>query len=253
MTISVIMPAFNAARFIAVALRSLLQECPRLALDIIVIDDGSTDATRDIVAGLAALHPEIRLLQNPRKGIAAARNTGLANLPANCEFVAFMDADDASADGRLFYQRALLLGDPAIEVVYSRLEMFTLFDDEALVPRAGSRTKVIRGPYLQSAMYRPHVFARVGTFDERYRQGCDTDYVLRVLESGTKLVLDDTIAAYYRRHDTNVTLNTAEMQHEFRLATLKWAARNRLRGADVPDIYRQLFLRRDQIEGDFSG
>lgn len=253
MPVSVIMPAFNAARFIEVAIASLLAERDAVALEIIVIDDGSTDATRDIVADIAARHGEVRLLANPRKGIAAARNTGLRNLKEGCRFVAFMDADDASVNGRLARQRQRLIEDPSIDVLYGLIEMFVDFDDAALEPRRGSRTKIIRGPYLQSAMYRPEVFTRVGLFDESYRQGCDTDYLLRVMESGARLVLDDHVAAYYRRHDANVTLNTAEVQREFVLATLRWAARNKVKGGgDIPEIYRQVFLRRDEIEKGFS-
>ncbi len=252
MPVSVIMPAFNAQRFIAVALASLLQERDALALDIVVVDDGSTDDTRAVVAAIAAKHPQVRLLRNPRKGIAAARNTGVQNVAADCRFIAFMDADDASVAGRLARQRDLMLADPAIDVLYGKVEMFVDFDDEALQPRDGSRTRVIRGPYLQSAMYRPQVFARVGPFDESYHQGCDTDYLLRVMESGARLVLDDGVAAYYRRHDANVTLNTAEVQREFVLATLKWAARNKVKRADIPEIYRQIFLRRDEIEKGFA-
>ncbi|MFO0992055.1 MAG: glycosyltransferase [Hyphomicrobiales bacterium] len=253
MLTSVIMPAYNAERFIVVAIGSLLQEREKIALDIIVIDDGSTDGTRAIVERLALSNAEIRLLQNPRKGIAAARNTGLTNLRESCEFVAFMDADDASVAGRLARQRTLLCEDLSIDMLYGRVEMFTEFDDSLLRPREGSRTKIIRGPYLQSAMYRPHVFDKVGRFDESYRQGCDTDYLLRCLDSGFKLVLDDEVAAYYRRHNSNVTLNTAEVQREFMRATLKWAARNKLkRGEDLPELYKQIFLRRDKLEKGFA-
>jgi GT2 family glycosyltransferase len=164
-----------------------------------------------------------------------------------------MDADDACAAGRLARQRNQMLEDPSIDVIYGRLEMFTDFDDMLLRPREGSRTKIIRGPYLQSAMYRPDALDRIGQFDERYRQGCDTDYLLRALESGVKLVLDDDVAAYYRRHDANVTLNTAEVQREFMLATLRWAARNKLkRIEDLPDVYRKVFLRRDEVEKGFE-
>lgn len=253
MSVSVIMPAFNADRFIAVALASLLQERATVDLDIIVIDDGSTDDTRDVVAGIAARYPEVRLLSNPRKGIASARNTGLDNLRDNCRFVTFLDADDASVNGRIACQRAAFIADPSIDVMYGRVQIFRAFDDAMLAPCRNSPTRVIRGPYLQSAMYRPHVFDKVGRFDETYRQGCDTDLVLRVLDSGARLVLDDAVAAYYRRHDANVTLNTTELQREFTLATLRWALRNKLKGgADIPAMYRDLLLSRQEIERDYE-
>lgn len=247
MPVSVIMPALNADRFIAAAIRSLLRERDAVNLDIIVIDDGSTDRTRAIVGDLASENPQLRLLQNPRKGIASARNTGLDAIRDECAFVTFLDADDVSYPKRIARQRSLLVQDPTIDVLYGVIEMFTQFDDIALAPAAGSPTKLVRGPYLQSSMYRRAVIDEVGRFDESFRQGDDSDFVLRVIEQKFNLVLDDGIGAYYRRHDANVTLNVAEMQREFMLATLKWAARNRLKqGRAIPPIFAQLFLRRDE-------
>jgi len=245
MPVSVIMPALNAERFIAAALRSLLRERDKVDLDIIVIDDGSTDRTREIVQGFAAENPELRLLSNPRKGIPAARNTGLDAIRQDCAFVTFLDADDLSYPGRIARQRALLIQDPTIDVLYGIVEMFTQADEAGLAPVRGSRTKLIRGPYLQSSMYRRAVIEDVGRFDESFRQGDDSDFVLRVIERKFRLVLDDGVAAYYRRHDANVTLNVAEMQREFMLASLKWAARNRLnRGGAIPPVFARLFLHR---------
>jgi len=249
MPISVIMPARNADRFIGVAIQSLLRERQAVNLDIIVIDDGSTDRTRAIVEAFAADCPEVRLLQSPRRGIAAARNAGLDNIRPDCEFVTFLDADDVSYPGRIERQRSLLMGDPTIDVLYGVMEMFTHLDDATLTPARGHPTKIIRGPYLQSAMYRPAVIDKVGRFDESFRQGDDSDFVLRVIEHKFKLVLDDGIAAFYRRHDSNVTLNVEEMQREFMLASLKWAARNRMNGGDpIPPIFAELFLRRAKAE-----
>ena len=129
--------------------------------------------------------------------------------------------------------------------------MFTEANEAGDAPATGSKTKIIRGPYLQSAMYRPAVIGRVGRFDESFHQGCDTDFVLRVVEKEFNLVLDDGIAAYYRRHDANVTLNVEELQREFMLASLKWAVRNRIKGKPtLPAIFSELFLRRDEIEKD---
>ena len=131
--------------------------------------------------------------------------------------------------------------------------MFASMNKTALSPEAGQNTKILRGPYLQTAIFQPQVFERVGQFDESYRQGDDTDFVLRCVESNIRLVLDDGIAAYYRRHDTNVTLNAEEVQREFMLASLKFAARRRRSGEkSIPPIFSQLFLSRDEIEKDFT-
>jgi len=246
------MPALNAARFIEPALMSLLRERDAVPLDIVVVDDGSADHTRDIVARLAARYPEIRLFPNARKGIAAGRNTGVALARPESSFIAFMDADDVSYPGRLARQRALLLADPAIGAVYGLVEMFSAFDEITQAPAAGSPTKIMRGPYLQSSTYRADVIRALGPFDESYRQGDDTDFVLRAISHPVRLHLEDAIAAYYRRHDANVTLNVDEVQREFWLASLKWAARRRLRGATaIPDVFSELFLSRHDLEKDF--
>ena len=165
------MPAFDAGRFIEAAIRSLLVERSAVDLDIVVVDDGSTDGTREIVTSIARDFREVRLLQNPRKGIAAARNTGIENVRDDCRFITFLDADDLSYPGRIQRQRSLLLGDPAIDVVYGLMEMFTNANETGTAPAAGSKTKIIRGPYLQSAMYRPHVIRSVGPVRREFSPG----------------------------------------------------------------------------------
>ena len=240
------MAAFNAERFIDAALRSLLVE--RDPLDIAVIDDGSADATRDVVARLAAEAPAIRLLRNPGKGIAAARNTGLRNLPADCTLVTFHDADDLCFPGRIARQSARLEADAELDGLYGLVQTFSVQDDAALAPAPGTPVKLVRGPYLQSAMFRRRVVDKAGLFDETYRQGCDSEYFLRLIEAGFRIELEEEIAAYYRRHDANITLNTAEMKREFMRASLSWVARNRLRKGSLPAIYSQMFLQRAGLE-----
>ena len=110
MPVSVVIPAFNAGRFIEASLRSLLTERAAVALDIVVVDDGSTDQTREIVQSIARDFAEVRLLQNPRKGIAAARNTGVAAVRDDCRFIAFLDADDLSYPGRIARQPSAATG-----------------------------------------------------------------------------------------------------------------------------------------------
>ena len=77
--------------------------------------------------------------------------------------------------------------------------------------------------------------------------------MLRVIEQQFQLVLDDGIAAYYRRHDANVTLNVEELQREFMLASLKWAVRNRMRnGSRFRPSSRSSSCSGDEIEEDFD-
>jgi glycosyltransferase involved in cell wall biosynthesis len=89
--VSVIIPAYNAERFIARTLDSASAQTCR-ALEIIVVDDGSTDRTAELVLAKAASDPRIRLLRQQNAGVAAARNTGVRN--SRGRFIAPLDADD---------------------------------------------------------------------------------------------------------------------------------------------------------------
>jgi len=98
-TISVIIPAYNAAGFIGRAIESVLSQTMQ-ALEIIVIDDGSTDKTGVILQGYAQAHPAVKIIELPRNGgVAAARNAGFA--AARGVWLAVLDADDAFAPERL--------------------------------------------------------------------------------------------------------------------------------------------------------
>ena len=86
-----IIPVFNGAAFIGVAVDSALSQTYR-SLEVLVVDDGSTDRTRDIVARYAARDPRVRLISQANGGVARARNRGIAE--SHGEFVAPLDADD---------------------------------------------------------------------------------------------------------------------------------------------------------------
>jgi glycosyltransferase involved in cell wall biosynthesis len=110
--ISVIMPAYNAEKHIARALESIrAQTYPNV--EIIVVDDGSTDATEDVVRRTA---PNARYMKIINSGPAAARNEG--NLHAKGKYLAFLDADDLWHPRKLELQVAYLERNPAIGVVF---------------------------------------------------------------------------------------------------------------------------------------
>ena len=97
--VSVVMPVFNAAATVAAALASA-QAQTEARLEILVVDDASTDTTAEIVAGIAASDPRVQLLHMPRNGgPAAARNFGMA--AAHGTWIALLDADDAYDPRRL--------------------------------------------------------------------------------------------------------------------------------------------------------
>lgn len=143
--VDVVIPAYNASRFIVAALRSVVAQAPHVA-SVIVVDDGSTDDTALLVKAFAADCPEglIRCITQPNAGTAAARNTGLGL--AQAEFVALLDADDIWKPGKLTAQleRFDHPAFPNLGVVYCDYDLMT--EDGQPLPNCGFRlNRRIRG------------------------------------------------------------------------------------------------------------
>ncbi|WP_164898477.1 glycosyltransferase family A protein [Mesorhizobium sp. M7A.F.Ca.MR.362.00.0.0] len=205
MKLSVIMPVYNRERYVVSALRSLVRQRDAADLDIIVIDDGSTDGSAEAVRSMMRENACIRLFQQSNMGVARARNAGLRQLPPDAEFVSFLDSDDISLAGRFKKDLARFRADPGLELTYSLMTLVERIDDERLKPAADSRTMTLRGISLSAAVFSRGLVDRTGEFDEDFEQAEDTDYLLRVFEAGPNYELLDAVAIYYRRHAGNVT------------------------------------------------
>jgi glycosyltransferase involved in cell wall biosynthesis len=247
--VSVIMPAWNAEAYVEAAIRSLLDE-PGLALDVIVIDDASTDTTRDIVIRLAARHSNVRLIAAPKGGVSRARNVGLAALPGDCRFVGFLDADDLNFPGRIARQMAHLQRNDALRWVIGLIEFFERVKEGAYRPAAGSRTATIRGVQLGAALFDRRVFDAIGVFAEDMAHAEDTDFFLRLLESGLPYASEDEVAVLYRRHNANVTNTTLDVRRGFADALRRSLARRR-RGGGIGDV-GEFFRQRGAVEERFG-
>lgn len=205
MKLSVIMPVYNRERYVASALRSLIRQRGAADLDIIVIDDGSTDNSAEIIRSMMSEHPCIRLFHQANMGVAGARNAGLRRLPPDAAYVSFLDSDDISLPGRFKADLACFGADPGLELAYSLMTLVDRIDDETLEPAADSRTMTLRGISLSTALFSRSLVDRIGHFDEEFEVSEDTDYLLRVFETGPRYALLDSVAIYYRRHAGNVT------------------------------------------------
>jgi glycosyltransferase involved in cell wall biosynthesis len=114
--ISVVIPAHNVERFIGQTLASVLRQTHR-ALEVIVVDDGSSDRTAEVVRAVIAKDPRVRLLQTKNVGVSAARNLAIAD--SRGEFIAPLDADDIWREDKLARQLAVLrAAAPTVGLVY---------------------------------------------------------------------------------------------------------------------------------------
>lgn len=197
--VSVVMPAFNGEKYIALAIESGLNQLADND-ELIVVDNASTDATAPIVK---AIHdPRIKYLYEPKRGAAAARNKAFRHMQG--ALVAFLDCDDLWPDGRQQGLMRCLEENPAIDAAYGRFRM--MLDggiDQRLAQLDGVITPVLS---LSSFLFRRSILEKAGEMDETLLAGEDTDYLLRLQEAGMRAMTWDGDVAIYRRHETNTTL-----------------------------------------------
>lgn len=196
--ISVIVPVFNRRHTIAAAISSVLSQT-RADFELIVIDDGSTDDTSDVVASLR--DPRIRLLAHGQnRGAAAARNTGLE--AANGRYIAFLDSDDSWYPEKLERQLAAMaqLGSRTLAsctgFVLHRLPSGALLDR---IPGGGPDwfSALLEGCFVSpgsTLLAQRSAFERVGFFDTELRRFEDWDWLLRYLEQYDFAVLREVLA-----------------------------------------------------------
>jgi len=221
MKVSVIIPTFNRAHTIPYAIKSLLLQREDIDLDILVVDDGSSDETPKVLAELAQAHTEIRVVTQKNAGVAAARNTGILNLLPDTALVSFLDSDDLSPAGRFAADVSCFVTDPTLEATYGRLMMVSEFDYARLRPAKDARIADIIGVHLSSAIFSQSLIRRIGKFDTDFIQAEDTDYLLRVFETKTKFLQTETPCLYYLRHPGGMTKDVAESKRYFSLAIRK--------------------------------
>jgi glycosyltransferase involved in cell wall biosynthesis len=115
--VSVVIPAFNAARYLGEALDSVFGQT-LTDLELVVVDDGSTDETPQVVQGYGS---RVRYVRQPNAGVASARNRGVAE--SSGRYVAFLDADDVWLPGKLERQLEALAARPSARVCHSDFDL----------------------------------------------------------------------------------------------------------------------------------
>jgi glycosyltransferase involved in cell wall biosynthesis len=209
---SVIIPVYNGEAFLARALASAFEQDYR-PLEVLVIDDGSLDATARIVQNW----PEVRYFYQPNQGHGTAKNTGIEK--SRGEFLAFLDADDRWAPNKLRLQIDFLETHPQVGYVVSYMKIILESGLEA--PR-GFRPELLHQAvpaFLPSALAaRRTTMSAVGVFDPAYKIGNDSDWFFRAQDLGIpRMVLPDVLL-YKSLHDTNDSNQAEGVWHDmFRL------------------------------------
>ena len=200
-SVSVVIPTYNSASFLPEAVASIRMQRYE-ALEIIVVDDGSSDQTGEVAAALAGA--DLRYLRQENQGPAAARNAGLA--VAQGDVIGFLDADDLWPAQKLARQLEVLIEDRAADVVHGRTQALVLV---ATAADGARRFEPFAEPWystqLGSALYRREIYSRIGGFDPSLTPSEDFDWFLRARDAGAKVVLTPETALLYRFHTSNLT------------------------------------------------
>ena len=220
--VSVILPAWNMARFLFDAVASI----PAVH-EIIIVASESDDDTVGVAHALAARRPEVRVFAGPKKRPAAARNMGLREATGN--IIAFNDADDIWPRGRLALQLERLDREPPADVVAGLVAYFEELDRPTLAPAMSSRVKTTFIHSIVAMVFRRSVFDRIGLFDESLTYGEDGDLFLRILEAEVPFVILNTPTLYYRRHgDSMMTRDDPRKKSDLvRVAAMSLARRRK--------------------------
>jgi glycosyltransferase involved in cell wall biosynthesis len=188
------MAAYNAAAHIGEALESVLAQDWQ-PLEIVVVDDGSTDDTRAIVER----YSEVIYVRQANEGPAAARNAAAAR--SSGDFVANLDSDDLLPRTRVSSQAKYLLAHPEIGAVFGRQEWMNAPDWMARDAVYGD----VDGIPLSSVMFRRNVFFDLGGYDSTFVHGEDMDLLVRMRERGIEYHVLPEIVLYRRYQPTSLT------------------------------------------------
>jgi glycosyltransferase involved in cell wall biosynthesis len=216
-SITVAVPAYQAERFIAETLKSILAQT-HPPDEVIVVDDGSTDGTAQ---ELERFSERIRVIRQPNGGCAAAFNAAFRQ--ASCDFVAECGADDIWEPHKLERQVEALTKHPQVDIVFSAARVFGSAqgcwgmptNEDANVgildPRRLGRTMYRSNPVCPSTLLiRRGLYEQLGPFAEDIATE-DYEYWMRALSRGAVFYYDPEMLVRYRRHDANASSNHLAM------------------------------------------
>jgi glycosyltransferase involved in cell wall biosynthesis len=208
-TVSVIIPNFNRMDLIGETLTSILNQT-RPPDEIIVVDDGSTDQSRDVIR---KFEPRVTLLIQENAGPAAARNHGFS--ASRGRFIQFFDSDDLCTVNKIETQLAALLNTGA-DVAYSPWLQAELRDGLALYREPALQQRPLPSNHppayffvrswittLQPCLFRREILEKAGPFSQELKPSEDSELLLRILLAGARLVHVPETLVLYRLHPSN--------------------------------------------------
>jgi glycosyltransferase involved in cell wall biosynthesis len=200
--VSVIIPVYNCEKYLASALESILKQNYQ-PIEIIVVDDGSTDNTAQVAR---IFTDKIKYIYQENKGVSKARNTGVKI--AEGEIITFLDSDDLWTFNKLQIQLNYLENNPNSSVVIGKTQFFKFSKVNEI-----EEIQAIADPQLflnlGSAIFKKAAFIQVGFFDETLQYSEDVDWFNRARENNISIFMHPEVVLLYQQHQNNMTRNKA--------------------------------------------
>ncbi len=219
--VSIIVPCYNQGHYLQAAIESCLQQTTR-ELEVIVVNDGSTDCTEFVMQAAAERDPRVRTVSGANAGLGAARNRGLA--AARGRYVNFLDADDLLVPAKLERQIAILEARPDVGLVLC--DILSIDAGGRRLPDPGIHLDRIDHPdgllvaLLETGLFPPHVplvradlVAAAGGFAEDRALAGHADYLLWLTLAlhGARVAIVPEVLALYRRTPAGMSSDAAHM------------------------------------------
>jgi glycosyltransferase involved in cell wall biosynthesis len=208
--VSIVIPCYNQGRYLGEAIESARRQSHQ-AVEVIVVDDGSTDETPSV----AAAYPDVRYVHQPNAGTAVARNRGLRE--SRGTFLVFLDADDRLLPEAVARSVDHLAAHPDVAFVTGHARLMEADGSPFLVPiqehEPAGYTALLRWNYIWTpgvVMYRRAALDTVGVFDPAAGGSADFDLNIRIARR-LPIACHHEVILEYRQHDANMTRDPAHM------------------------------------------
>jgi len=201
-SVDVIIPVYNYEKFIGEAINSILKQTWK-DLKIIVVDDGSTDATAERVKEIQKSDVRVVLFQPGKVGIPAALNLALEKSTA--PYIAFLDADDLWEKTKLEKQIVFLKINREVMICFTQIKEFETFDDSTQKQNFRARKEVMNGLVRDTFLGKRELFEKYGKFDVEKNSGEFILWFSPLIHDNCKYKILPEVLAYRRIHDNNLT------------------------------------------------
>lgn len=216
--VSVIIPVFNGQQYLNESIESVLLQ-KGVSLELIIVDDGSTDGTKEVVSTYEN-NNIVRYEYQENQGLAASRNKGISLAAGN--FIAFNDADDIWVEGKLSAQMAIMESQPGVEMISGSVRQFISPEIPEIEHAKYTFSDVdIQANLIPCLLFRSEVFIKYGMFDTNLKIGQDMSWLLQAKNKGLIIHPMPKLVYYRRLHPNNIGRIHQSLNYQARFQILK--------------------------------